>query len=53
MNANWNWEPLWVRMLDGASSGIDAFGDAGEVLGFIGDAAGVVLSALLEICSGL
>lgn len=51
MNANR--EPLWMRMLDGAVTGIDVAGLAGEAMAFSGEVAGTFLSALLEIFSGL
>ena len=40
-------------MLDGAFSGVDVLGVVGEILGFMGEALVTVLSALLEIGSGL
>jgi hypothetical protein len=53
MNSNREGEPSGSKLLDGLSSGIDILSAAGEMLGFIGEAKVAVLSALLDLFSGL
>jgi len=53
MSDNREHESWGLKLLDGASSGIDVFSVAGEVLGFVGEAVVTILSALLEVLSGL
>jgi hypothetical protein len=53
MNDNRDRDSWWLQLLDGASSGIDVFSVAGEILGFIGEAMVTVLSALIEVLPGL